>query len=1042
MSGGGTLCPGASSININLDGSQTGVNYQLFNGISPVGSPIAGTGNPISFEVTIAGNFSVSATSTALCTSNMNGVIAVTIDQIPTQFLLTGNIPICVNDFSEITLSGSEIGFSYQLYFNGNPVGSSEIGTGSTISFGLYQSAGLYSVEMMNISSSCQTSLVSTFNLIFSNPPITDLVITDVSATCGNNNGSIEITGVTGGQPTYSYEINSGGLSASTLYTGLTAGNYIVSVIDINGCSYSETITINSITGPTATTIALNNATCGNNNGSINITGVIGGTAGYAYSLDGSTYVGTALFSGLSTGAYTLFVKDANNCVFSQGFSINSVGGPTALATTITNESCDNGLGSVLVNAVTNGASPYSYNFNGLGFSANTNYTGLTTGSYTIIVEDANMCTFSTSVFVGNNAGPTDFEVSVVDANCTSGQGSITITSVTGGAPSYTYSIDGTNYNSSNIFFNLNAGSYTVFVKDANNCVYSESVNVIVTNLCNLSINNLVVAPVSGSDNCTLANVSFTPVGVMCTNGIIQLMQNGSSIGTSILWNQNTTPNISFSNLSPGIYTIFVATNLPDYCSTSQDFEVFPTPCSLNIATLTSTPSNGSNGAINVTGAGNYCGVVSYTLDAEISAGNYNNITTNTGNITTQFTGLAPGNYRVTISSAGSTCQEVEYITVTPACNTNPIISATSTTVCPGLPVTLNSNYLTGNVWSNGGNSFNTQVTTAGTYTLTVTEPNGCSGSATITITNATICVPATQMNNGVCGTLNYVRTSAITCIAVIGATQYEWQFSNGSGVYATKTTTTNFVLLHTVTPTLNWGTSWNIKVRAKIGSNVGPYSPNCNIGIMPDPSINGVPQTQLRTQDCNRLNYRINANNRIIANPIAGSIQYEFEFSSAITGLVVATKLMTNNVLFLNTVTPTLTFPAQYNVRVRARIGGTWGVFGTPCLIGIIGLNREEENSIESSEIITSEINADTYFEMMVMPNPFNEQATLMIKSDVNEKVNVEVFDMVGNVVWKNNVPSNTNVSFGIELAQGTYIVKAINQKGNQAMFRLIKSK
>jgi hypothetical protein len=385
----------------------------------------------------------------------------------------------------------------------------------------------------------------------------------------------------------------------------------------------------------------------------------------------------------------------------------------------------------------------------------------------------------------------------------------------------------------------------------------------------------------------------------------------------------------------------------------------------------------------------------------------------------------------------------VEYITVTgAACNTNPIISATSTTVCPGLPVTLNSNYITGNVWSNGGTSFNTQVTIAGTYTLTVTESNGCTGSTSIVITNATICVPATQMSNNVCGTLNYVRTSSVACLPVSGATQYEWQFSNSGGVFATKTTTTNYVLLHSVTPVLNWGTNWNIKVRAKIGANVGPYSPDCNIGIMPDPSINGVPQTQLRIQDCNKQNYRLNADNRIISNPVSGAIQYEFEFSSASTGSVIATKLVTSNVVYLNTVTPSLVFPAQYNVRVRARIGSTWGVFGTPCLIGIIGLNREEVSTSEESESMINILIDNKYFDVMVMPNPFSEQAMLIIHSNNNELVKIEVFDIVGNRVWSQTLQSNINTEFGLNYAQGTYIIKALNQEGEQAFFKFIKSK
>lgn len=342
-----------------------------------------------------------------------------------------------------------------------------------------------------------------------------------------------------------------------------------------------------------------------------------------------------------------------------------------------------------------------------------------------------------------------------------------------------------------------------------------------------------------------------------------------------------------------------------------------------------------------------------------------------------------------------------------------------------------------GFVNANNSLSFSVAQTVIGTYNNTNTMlTNGTLQPEIINI------IPTTQMNNGVCGTTNFVKTSSITCLAVAGATQYEWQFSNSNGVYATKTTTTNYVLLHGVSPTLNWGTNWNVKVRAKIGSNVGPYSPDCTIGIIPDPSTNGVPQTQLRTLDCNRLNYRINNNNRIVANPVAGAIQYEFEFSSAITGLVVATKLEQYNVLYLNTVSPSLAFPAQYNVRVRARIASTWGVYGTPCLIGVIGFNRDEGNYSEETDMISDEANVDVYFEMTVMPNPFNEQATLNIHSSNDEQVNVEVFDMIGNIVWKNNVPSNSNITFGDELAQGTYIVKAMSQIGNQAMFRFIKSK
>ncbi len=870
--------------------------------------------------------------------------------------------------------------------------------------------------------------------------------------------------------------------SLSTQTTGLLSGNYNYHLETASGCILDYPFEIT----PVPCNIVISNViitppTCaGNGQVTFNVAGnnVCPGTTVQLLNSTGTVvnstiidFPGNKLFQNLDIGNYTIQIISPGDCTFNYPFTIT----PNNCNITLTNSvitntgvmSCSRGRIDFDVNGSTCGTGAVALIQNGTilntinwttGNGAGLNFLNLSPGDYYIVAVNnllnvtcgdtitfnipTNPCALSISNIVTSSTGVLGCTIGNVNFTVSGTFCQTAVVAIKNASNSTVFSTTmNSSGNQSYSTSGLPSGTYTIFFGNLG-CYIEEQFN-IAPNPCNLSINNVVVTPVSGSEGCTVASVSFAPMGDMCSNGFIQLRQNGSPIGTSILWNQNTAPIISFGNLSPGIYTLFVATYLPNFCMTSQDFEVFPTPCSLNIATVTSTPSNGSNGTINATGAGNYCGAVSFALDAEISAGNYNNITTNSGNIITQFNGLAPGNYRVTISSADSPCQDVEYITVNgAACNTNPIISATSTTVCPGLPVTLNSNYLTGNVWSNGGNSFNTQVTTAGTYTLTVTELNGCTGSTSITITNATTCVPVTQMNNGVCGTLNYVRTSAIGCLAVAGATQYEWQFSNTSGVFATKTTTTNFVLLHGVTPALNWGTNWNVKVRAKIGTNVGPYSTDCTIGIMPDPSTNGVPQTQLRTQDCNRLNYRINNNNRIIANPVAGAIQYEFEFSSAITGLVVATKLEQYNVLYLHTVTPSLAYPAQYNVRVRARIASTWGVYGTPCLIGVIGFNRDEANTVEETEMISNEINVEAYFEMNVFPNPFNEQATLNIHSSNDKQVNVEVFDMVGNIVWKQNVPSNTHVNFGVELAQGTYIVKAMNQNGGQAMFRFIKSK
>jgi len=305
------------------------------------------------------------------------------------------------------------------------------------------------------------------------------------------------------------------------------------------------------------------------------------------------------------------------------------------------------------------------------------------------------------------------------------------------------------------------------------------------------------------------------------------------------------------------------------------------------------------------------------------------------------------------------------------------------------------------------------------------------------------VAVPSTQLANGVCGNLGYVRTSAITCAVAAGATQYEWEFSNGNGVYATKLSPVSYITLHSVTPILNWGTTWTIRVRAYIGTHAGVFSTPCTIGIVADPAQSGVSQTQLRPQDCGKLNYRINADNRIITIPVSGANQYEFEFTNVTTGAVVATALRPNTVLYFNTMSPILAFPSLYNVRTRARIGSTWGNFGPVCLIQIIGLNRDggataEELAYDEDGNIIVEA---PYFDLTAMPNPYSDVTSIVINSSINENVYIQFYDMTGKIVEDIKVATNERFNVGANLSKGIYQLKARSDSGNQITTRLVKT-
>lgn len=522
-------------------------------------------------------------------------------------------------------------------------------------------------------------------------------------------------------------------------------------------------------------------------------------------------------------------------------------------------------------------------------------------------------------------------------------------------------------------------------------------------------------------------------------------------------------------DLLPGNYEFF-------YCGGTIQFTINPIACDISIANIGSTNVSGAgctpNGAIDLTVTSSTQGQTYFYNLAEI-----NTLETYTGQddgfgiISIQ--NLPAGDYALFIATTddvlSATCFATDLLTITePSCDmaiptfggSNATsqgasdgavtVSVTGGSCIPTAPggnpiynvyAELNGSYFADLTYNANNGNYELAGLLAGTYTV-IAENGGttCFASQDITVGGG---VPPTQLVNGVCGNLNYVKTSAIACLSVPNATQYEWEFSNANGVFATKLSPVNYIVFHSVTPSLTWGTTWSVRVRALIGTSAGVFSEPCTIGIVADPAISGVQLTQLRTQDCGKLNYRINANNRIITLPVGGAIQYEFEFSEIGTGTVVATAIRNSNVLFFNTVTPSLAFPAQYNVKTRARVGSIWGNFGQPCLIGIIGLNRDgDEAEQELAYDADGNVIVDApYFDLTAMPNPYSEFTSLVINSSSNENVYIQFYDMTGKLVEDIKVITNTRFDLGANLSKGIYLLKARSDSGNQLTTRLVKT-
>jgi gliding motility-associated-like protein len=314
------------------------------------------------------------------------------------------------------------------------------------------------------------------FNYSSSNGYSTNSIIININltpATCGNANGSGTVT-VAGGVPAYSYNWSNGGISS--ILTGAIAGTYTLNVTDFNGCVLTRTVSITNIPGPTAITGTTTLAGCGLANGTYNVTGVTGGTSAYTFSVDA---VATgSLTGGLLAGTHTVNVADANGCLFSTTFNVGTAVGPATATVLTSNASCGSSNGTATVTAVGGGLAPYQYSFNGGAFSTNSTTTGLIAGTHTVTIQDANSCSVTVTYNVLNNGSPNLTVTSTTNTSCFgSSNGAVTVIGSGGSGAPYTYTLTSPfQSNGIGTFSGLPAGTYSITTKDVAGCTTSTTV--------------------------------------------------------------------------------------------------------------------------------------------------------------------------------------------------------------------------------------------------------------------------------------------------------------------------------------------------------------------------------------------------------------------------------------------------------------------------------------------------------------------------------------------------------------------------------------
>ncbi|MCB0403000.1 MAG: gliding motility-associated C-terminal domain-containing protein [Flavobacteriales bacterium] len=252
-------------------------------------------------------------------------------------------------------------------------------------------------------------------------PPVLQVTLTSsADPLCnGSCDGQIVVAG-NGGTPNYQFSSDGVTFQASGTFNNLCAGNYTITIMDANNCTSTINVVLNDpallvINSVTPTDVSCNFQTTGNNsNGTITIN-ASGGTPGLTYSINnGATFSPSNTFTGLSTGVYTVVVKDANGCTANGGvFNINE---PTAISipNVITDASCYGFNDGQIVIAPQGGTPNYSYSWTAPGVGNTPVANGLYAGSVTVTVTDANGCS-QDSTFQITEPGPVNYLVFEAD---------------------------------------------------------------------------------------------------------------------------------------------------------------------------------------------------------------------------------------------------------------------------------------------------------------------------------------------------------------------------------------------------------------------------------------------------------------------------------------------------------------------------------------------------------------------------------------------------------------------------------------------------
>jgi hypothetical protein len=704
VSGGGSYCPGGTGLSVTLNGSQVGLNYQLYKNGVAWGAPVVGTGGVLVWNNQTVGTYTVFANSGSTCTQIMSN--SVTISQYPDLIIynVSGNASYCPGMAGgSVSISGSSVGVNYQLQKDGAPYGVPQSGTGSSLSWSNLP-VGVYTVMASNIN--CSKLMSGSLTIVSKvPPPVANL--SGTGAYCAGASGlPIALDGSVNG---FWYQLYKGGVADGSVLVGnggalswsnKLQGTYTAVAQDpSSGCTSNMTGAVVLTENPLPTVYTFSGAVTAYCIGSAGVTlalsGSEAGSINYQLVKNGANFgapkagTGVALsWTGLLVGTYSVVATNTTTgCSIPMTGTVTVIENPLPLANAGSDRvAC---VGSSVTLTATGGVS-YLWNPGGASGASYT-VSPLVATNYIVQVTDANGCSKNDTVRVTISALPVisagpDVAVcsgSVVSINATGGN--TYVWSPAAGLSSTTVA--------SPVASPTNTTTYTVVGTDVNGCQSSD--NVVVT------VNTTPIAN-AGTDQ------------TICTGDNVSLVAGG---GGTYAWSTGqTTQSITVSPGSTTTYTV-VVTNA-NGCSSSD-----------NVLVTVNPRPTANAGTDKVICAGN-----SVTLTASGGATYLwsNGATTASINVAP----IATTTYSVTATSAlGCSSSDDVQVTVNP----KPIANAgADVPICVGKSATLTATGGVSYLWNPIG-EVNATVTVSPaattTYSVTVTDANSCQATDAVVVT-------------------------------------------------------------------------------------------------------------------------------------------------------------------------------------------------------------------------------------------------------------------------------------------------------------------